>query len=378
MDTTDPDITFDDKGVCNHCNHHDYLVKTYLFTGDTGRTLLDSTVNKIKKEGRGKEYDCIIGVSGGVDSSFVAYSVKKLGLRSLAVHLDNGWDSELSVKNIELLLNKLEIDLYTYVLNWEEFRDIQLSFLKASTPDTEAPTDHAIFALLHEKAREMNIRYIINGCNLRTETHLPPAWSHDNSDWKYIKSVHKQFGTMPLKTFPHYTLLQKQLYRRRLKWFSILNYLDYSKKDAMKILENELGWKYYGGKHYESIFTRFYQGYLLPKKFGYDKRRAHLSSLICAGETTRNDSLEVLKQDTYPPGLLEQDKEFVIKKFELTADEFENLMSLPNKTYRDYPSYGRSFDKIESSPLYDRFLRRAYRKFVIQRNINEYEKIKIH
>lgn len=347
MDTSDPDIHFNDLGICNHCIQYDKLIQTQTFSKSNGNDILKHWVNKIKIEGKHKDYDCIIGVSGGVDSSYVAYVTKELELRPLAVHLDNGWDSELAVKNIELLLKKLDIDLYTEVLEWEEFRNLQLAFLRASTPDSEIPTDHAIVALLFQKAKEMNIKYIVNGCNIRTETHLPRSWSQGHADWKYIKNIHDQFGTQPLLTYPHYTFFEKLIYLQRFNWFSILNYLDYSKTDALKILTDKFGWQYYGGKHYESIYTRFFQGYILPKKFGFDKRRTHFSSLICSQEMTRDQALKELQQDPYPQNLVLEDREYVIKKFEITEDEFEQIMALPPKTFLDYPSYDKSLKRSQ-------------------------------
>lgn len=342
MDTTDPEIQFDENGICNHCHQYDESVKKFVFDGDKGKEKLNNIVDEIKKNGKGKEYDCIIGVSGGVDSSFVAYKVKELGLRPLAIHLDNGWDSELAVKNIELFLKKLDIDLYTYVIDWEEFKDLQLSFLYASTPDSEIPSDHAINAILHNIAHEKKIKYIIYGCNIRTESHLPRTWSQGHLDWKYISSIHEKYGHLPLTTFPHMDFFTLNRYLMTHKTINILNYLSYSKKDAMKLLENELGWKYYGGKHYESIYTRFYQGYILPKKFGYDKRRMHLSSLICSGEITRSQAIDELKNEPYPQEMQREDKEYVIKKMGLTEMEFDEIMSLPKRKFEDYPSYGNS------------------------------------
>ena len=356
MDTSDPDIVFDEHGICSHCHAYDQAIQDQVFSGESGKRILDSFVKKVKNEGQGKEYDCIIGVSGGVDSSYVAYLVHELGLRPLAVHLDNGWDSELAVKNIELLLNKLGIELYTYVLDWEEFRDLQLAFLRASTPDSEIPSDHAIVSSLYMKAKELDINSIIVGYNIRTESHLPSAWSYGHFDWRYISSVNKIHGTRPLTNFPHMTFLQRTYYARRFNWFSILNYVDYSKNEAKKVLEDELGWKYYGGKHYESIYTRFYQGYILPHKFGYDKRRTHLSSLICSGEVTRAEALDELKKDPYPAALMRDDKEFVAKKFELTEQEFDDIMALPRKSFYDYPSY----EKEMQNTLWYGLVRDAY------------------
>jgi N-acetyl sugar amidotransferase len=302
----------------------------------------------MKRAGRGKPYDCLIGVSGGVDSTYVAYLVKKMGLRPLAVHMDNGWDSELAVKNIEETLKRLGIDLHTEVLDWEEFKSLQVAFLKASTPDSEIPSDHAIWAVLGDMADRLKVKYIISGFNVRTETHLPRAWSQGHFDWKYIRSVNQQFGRGRLKTFPHIGFLT--YYRRLLtqRRVDILNYIDYNKAEAMKILEQELGWRYYGGKHYESIYTRFYQGYILPTKFGYDKRRSHLSSLVCSGEMTREAALKELDKPTYQPSMQEEDREYVVKKLGLTDEEFEAILNAPKKSFWDYPSYGR----IVEGPLF--------------------------
>ena len=353
MDTSDPEIRFDENGICNHCRDYDFLIGNYVFTGEDGRERLDRIVQEIKKEGAGKKYDCVIGVSGGVDSTYVAYKVKQIGLRPLAVHLDNGWDSEMAVKNIESALTALDIDLYTHVIDWEEFKDIQLSFLKASTPDSEIPSDHAIVSLMHQTADRVGVKYLIWGYNYRTETHLPAAWSQGHWDWKYIRSVHKQFGSVPVKTFPHLNLwAYLGGYNKTQKQISILNYIDFVKRDAMAVLEKELGWKYYGGKHYESIYTRFYQGYILPKKFGYDKRKTHFSSLICSGEITREEALQELKTETYPSDLQEQDREYVIKKLGLTESKFEEIMNLPKKTFWDYPSYR----KFRDGQMYQRAL----------------------
>ena len=358
MDTTDPDIQFDEHGVCNHCRQYDKRVKETVFTGDEGRRRLAKIVDDIKREGANKEYDCVIGVSGGVDSTYVAYKVKELGLRPLAVHLDNGWDSELAIRNVENAVKKLDIDLYTYVIDWEEFKDLQVAFLKASTPDSEIPSDHAIVSLMYQMVEKTGVKHLIAGYNVRTESHLPKAWSQGHYDWRYIKSVHKQFGKVEFRTFPHTSVWTYWRYRATQKWIHILNYLDYVKKDAMQLLERELGWKYYGGKHYESIYTRFYQGYILPKKFGYDKRKAHFSSLICSGEMTREEALAELNKEPYPLEMQAEDKVYVLKKFGLTNEEFENIMNLPRKTYWDYPSYGKFYE----SPIY-KGLRAIYRFF---------------
>lgn len=340
MDTTDPDIKFDENGVCSHCKRYDELLPKRVFHWEEGQVRLSALVQLIKKAGRGKEYDCIIGVSGGVDSTYVAYLCKILGLRPLAVHFDNGWNSELAVKNIEKALKILDIDLYTYVINWDAFKNIQISFLHASTPDGEIPTDHAINALLFMEASKRGIQFIINGMNFATESMAVKAWAYGHSDWKYIRSVHRIFGECKLKEYPHYNFLHLfwWTFIKRIKVVSILNYVPYEKKAVMNVLQNELGWTYYGGKHYESVYTRFYQGYLLPRKFNIDKRRGHLSDLILSGQLTREEALKEIEQPIYNEQLLKKDMEFVIKKLNLTEDSFQRIMALPSKSYRDYPN----------------------------------------
>lgn len=342
MDTVgDPDIFFDENGVCNY--YHEYKLKLAIRIQpkEIAEKQLEQLVLKMKANGKGKQYDCLIGVSGGVDSTYVAYLVNKLGLRPLAVHMDNGWDSELAVQNIENILFKLNIDLHTEVLDWNEFKDLQLSFLKASTPDGEIPSDHAIVAVMYSIAAKYGIKYIISGQNFRNEGMLPPSWARGYLDWKYIKSVQKIFGTQKLKTFPHIPLYKFIYYNtiKGIKNISILNYVDFNKSEAMEIIQKELGWKYYGGKHYESIYTRFYQAYILPKKFKIDKRKAHLTCLmISTGEVSREEALKLLNLPIADPHLMEDDKEYLIKKLEISSEEFERIMNLPPKTILDYPN----------------------------------------
>ena len=339
MDTAgDRGIEFDQHGVCNHCRRYDQLYSSRVVGGDAGQLALAGIVEAIKREGRDREYDCIIGVSGGVDSTYVAYLVRELGLRALAVHFDNGWNSELAVKNIEHVLNKLGIDLFTYVVDWPEFRDLQVAFLKASTPDGEIPTDHAIFALLWREASRRGIRYIISGMNFATESISIPDWAYGHSDWRYIKDVHRRFGMQKLKSYPHFSLLYLFFVNaiKRVRTVSILNYVDYRKEEAMTLLQEQLGWRYYGGKHHESIYTRFYQGYLLPRKFDIDKRYGHLSDLINAGQMTRVAALQELAEPPYPEDLQRQDLAYVTKKLGLSAMQFEEIMRAERKSFRDY------------------------------------------
>jgi N-acetyl sugar amidotransferase len=349
MDTTDPDIVFDENGVCNHCHRYMQLLSSRVHRGPDAKAKLDELVSRIRSAGRGREYDCIIGVSGGVDSTYVAYLTKELGLRPLAVHFDNGWNSALAVTNIEKTLDRLGIDLYTCVIDWEMFKDLQLAFLKASTPDGEIPTDHAIFALLWREASRRGIRYVLNGVNFATESMAVPSWAYGHFDWTYVRDIHRRFGTLPLKGYPHFSLLKLAYYTfvRRIKVVSILNYIDYNRDQVMDILVNRLGWVYYGGKHYESVYTRFFQAYILPHKYKIDKRRGHLSDLVNAGQMTREEASRIIAEPVADARLLNQDRQFVIKKFQLTESQFEDLLSLPNRTFRDYRNNNELIRRIK-------------------------------
>lgn len=343
MDTTDPEIEFDQDGVCHHCKRYEQMVRDHVHMGEVGARRLGAFVDVIQRDGAGKPFDCVVGLSGGVDSTFVAYQTKALGLRPLLVHLDNGWNSREAAQNIERAVAALGLELYTHTLDREEFRDLQIAFLRASTPDSEIPTDHAIWSLLRIVAEKHGIRHVISGFNVRTESHLPPAWSQGHYDWKYIKTVHRRFGTVPLKTFPHTNFWAYHRSYFTLKRLDLLNYIDYVKQDAMRLMERELGWQYYGGKHYESIYTRFYQGYILPRKFGFDKRKTHLSSLICSGEITREEALAELEREAYPAELQREDLAFVVQKLGLSEAEFDRIMASPKRSYWDFPSYGRFY-----------------------------------
>jgi N-acetyl sugar amidotransferase len=344
MDTTDPEITFDEAGVCNHCRKFDERQPKTWFTGEEGKVKLQHIVQTIKQAGKGKRYDCIIGLSGGVDSSYLAYQTQILGLRPLAVHVDAGWNSELAVKNIENIVKYLNIDLYTHVVDWEEVKDLQVAFLRASVANQDVPQDHAFFAALYRFAIQNGIRYVLSGGNYATESVLPESWGYNAMDLRHLKEIYRRFGQKRLKTFPTVGFFQYYIYYPYLKGMKVvrpLNYIPYNKQEAIRILEKEIGWRYYGGKHYESRFTKFFQCYYLPKKFGFDKRKAHLSSLIMSGQITRNEALKELNKDLYPQHELKDDKSFVIKKLGLTEEEFQELLNLPNKSFEDYPSnYG--------------------------------------
>lgn len=342
----DPQLALDGAGLCNHCRRYDALVSARVLKGAEGRAYAERLAARIRAAGRGRDYDCIVGVSGGVDSTYVAHVAKELGLRPLAVHFDNGWNSELAVANIEKVLRTLGIDLQTYVVDWEEFRDLQVAFLRASTPDGEIPSDHAINALLWRTAAKLGIRFILSGMNFTTEALSVPHWAYGHSDWRYIKDVHRRFGTVPLRTYPHFTLgyLAWVNLVRRVRTVSILNYLDYDKAEAMALLQSKLGWVYYGGKHHESIYTRFYQGYVLPRKFGVDKRYGHLSDLINAGQMTRAAALAEVADPPYPVALQEQDRVYVTRKLELTDAEFAAMMAAAPRTFRDFRN---SYDRVQ-------------------------------
>ena len=357
MDTSDHEIIFDEAGVCNHCKRaQQSLEDTILIDDKEKEQKLIKLVQDIKEQGRHKPYDCIIGVSGGVDSTYVAYLVNKLGLRALAVHLDNGWNSEQAVKNIEQTMKRLNIDLYTYVLNWEEFKDLQIAFLKASVPHCEHPTDHAITGVLYKIAAQKNIKYVLLGANISTESYGVKSWSGGQRDWKYIKSIHKQFGHIKLTNYPYFSGTRFFYYKfiKKIMPINIINYFEYIKEDAMKVLNDEIGWEYYGGKHYESIFTRFFQAYILPEKFNIDKRKIHLSALITSKQITKQQALEELKKPLYSSEMLQEDKEFVLKKFGFTREQFDKIMNLSIKTFEDYPSYENSWWFKLLYPLFKR------------------------
>ncbi len=341
MDDTALEISYDEHGICSFCKEYDLRSLKDLHQNPEDLNRLGIFLNSIKEERKIYEYDCLIGVSGGVDSSYVAYLLKKVyGLNPLAVHLDNAWNSELAISNVEKIMKILDIDLITHVLDWNEFKDIQLSFLKSSISNVEMPTDHAIWAILIKTASKMKIPYIIAGNNVVTESTMPLSWLYQSKDSKIIKSIHKKFGSNMRKTYPTLSKFDYVYYLlfKRIRWIPILNYINYNKQEAKKILIDELGWRDYGGKHYESIFTRFFHSYYLIKKFGYDLRKPYLSAEICSGQITRKKALEEL---SYPPAseeLINSDLQYVGKKLSLSKKELLEIIELPNRSYKDYPN----------------------------------------
>lgn len=330
------DIRFDDHGVCNYCHMHEALVAEFPL-GEKGGKNLEKLVGKIRASGKRKDYDCVVGVSGGRDSTYCLYLAVKLGLRPLAVHFDNGWNSEIAVSNIKNAVRKLKVDLYTHVANWEEFKSLQLSFLRASVSDAEVPTDVAIFGTLHKAAANEGIHYILNGHSFRTEGIVPLSWTY--MDGRYINSVHRIFGGERLRTVPTFGLWDLLYYTfiKRIKVVPILNYVNYKHEAVDKLIKEELGWQYYGGHHHESYYTKFFQSYLLPLKFNVDKRMLEYSALVRSGQLDRDAALKEFISKPYE--FSEELIDYTLRKLGLSTEEFQKILNEPPKSFRDYPSY---------------------------------------
>jgi len=358
MDTSDPGIQFNEIGVCNLCTDFLQNREKHNYQGNTSKNQFDSLVAQMKRDGQGKEYDCIVGLSGGIDSSYVAYIAKQNGLRILGVHLDNGWNSEEAVQNIKSIAGKLEIDYESYVLNWSEFKDIQLAFLKAAIPEAETPTDIAIPAATHHFANKYGVKYVISGGNFATEGILPKYWHYNAKDLTYFNAIRKKYATRKWSSFPTFGFRTEMYYKvvKRIKMIYLLNFIPYNKDEAMTLLKNELGWKYYGGKHYESKYTGFIQSYYLFEKFGIDYRRATLASQVCTGIVKRDDALETLKVKPYSNEIVKEEKIYIAKKFGITVDELENIIQSPAKWYTDYPN-----DEKKLAFIYDTY-RKIFKK----------------
>jgi N-acetyl sugar amidotransferase len=343
----DPNIKFDEKGICNYYYEYLQAEKEEVKKGADGKLYFDEAVAQMKKDGIGKPYDCILGVSGGVDSTYLALVAKNAGLRVLCVHFDNGWNSELAVKNIENIVTKCGFDLFTYVIDWNEFRDIQRAYFTANVIDIEAITDIAIFSALDIICKEKGIKHIIDGRNVVTEVTLPKAWVYKNTS--NLKAIHEKHGSIPLKSYPLMSPIRRRIVAKTKPFtnWPILNYIDYNKKQAKLDIIEQLNWRDYGGKHYESVFTRFYQGYILPNKFKVDKRKAHLSNLIFSGQITKAEALAELQLPIYPPHLLQEDFDFVIKKLGFTKLEFDNYINTPPVSHEEYSSDISIFHEIK-------------------------------
>jgi len=341
MDTSDSNITFDSRGWCDYCNNYHANILPNWHPDERGEREIMAQVAEIKRAGKGKDHDCLIGISGGVDSSYVTYLAKeKFGLRPLLFHVDAGWNSQQAVNNIEKLVDALGVDLHTEVIDWLEMQDLQLAFFKAQVPHIDTPQDHAFFAGLYNFAAKHGFKYILTGANYSTEcVREPLEWHYHASDLRQLKDIHRRFGTRPLKTFPTSDIFTFKLYYRYVKGVRVvkpLNNVPYLKEDAMQMLVDRYGWQRYAHKHYESRFTRFYEGYWLPTKFGYDKRRAHFSSLILTGQLAREEALRKIAERAYDDETIAQDFEYIATKLDLSVDELRAIMAGPNKTYRDY------------------------------------------
>jgi N-acetyl sugar amidotransferase len=369
MDTTDLEISFDENGICNHCLFFEKVLKKNWLPNSYGEIKLDGIIKKIQQEGQNNHYDCVIGLSGGVDSTYLAYILKMRypDLKILAIHIDGGWNSELAVHNIENIVRILKIDLYTGVIPWGEMQDLQLAYFKSQLANQDVPQDHAFFATLYHVAMKNNIKYFLSGGNLATESILPSSWGYDAMDATQLKAVHQCYGNVQLKHYQTVSFFKRKIYYPYIKKFKIIRPLDmlpYNKEEAKEIIKRELDWRDYGAKHCESRFTKFFQSYWLPKKFGFDKRKAHLSSLIVSGQMSREDALKELQKPPYDENEIESDKLFVAKKLGICLEEFEEIMQQPNKHFMDYPSdykKERFFSKLKERVVlrYRRVARRG-------------------
>jgi N-acetyl sugar amidotransferase len=349
MDTSDSKILFDEKGVCDHCNDFNNNVKPSWHTDEEGRKQLEKIVAKIKQSSKGKDFNCILGMSGGVDSSYLLHlAVTELGLRPLVFHVDGGWNSELAVNNIQVMVDKLGLDLFTEVINWEEMKDFQLAFFKSGVPHIDIPQDHAFVATLYKFAHKYNIKYILNGGNISTEcVRNPMEFLYYGTDMVHLNDIRKKFSTNKMETYPFSSILNHKIYLRYIKGVKVvkpLNYMPYFKEKALKLLADEYGWKPYPQKHFESRFTKFYEGYWLPERFGFDTRRVQFSSLILTAQMTREQAMEKLKNKAYNPEAIEEEFNYIATKLNISPEELRKYFSMPKKFYYDYKNQDSLFN----------------------------------
>lgn len=350
MDTSDCEISFDENGFCNHCNNYHNNIANLAYQKGKSDKEFQALISEMKRKGKKSKYDCVIGLSGGIDSCYVAYLAKQNGLRALLVHLDNGWNTPISNENVKNIALLLGFDLEVFKLDFEEFRQIQIAFLKASIPDIEAPTDMAIPAALHFFAKKYNVKYIVSGGNFSTEGILPNSWFYNAKDTTYLKNIIKQYCTIKPTKFPFFGWKEEAYCKiiKGIKTVYFLNLVPYQKDQAKKILEENLHWQYYGGKHYESLYTGFEQAYILPKKFNIDYRRATFATQICAGAMTREQALEELQKIPYNIETIQNEIQEICNKLQITVDEFNSWMQQKPKYYWDYPNDERKLKFIYS------------------------------
>lgn len=349
MDTSDPSLTFDDNGVCVHCNAFYKHVLPNWHTDERGRIQMDAIVAKIKKAGEGKDFDCILGMSGGVDSSYLLhFATTVLGLRPLVFHVDGGWNSEIAVNNIQVMIDKLGLDLYTEVINWEEMKDFQLAFFKSGVPHIDIPQDHAFIATLYKFAEKHKIKYILNGGNISTELGANPReYYYWGTDMVQIRDIIKRFGSIEMNSYPFSPILRHKIFLRYFKGIKrvkLLNYIPYKKSDAVELLTREYGWKPYPQKHFESRFTAFLESYWLPERFGFDVRRVQFSSLILTGQMTREEALQKLSKPPYDPRTIQNEFKYMATKLGISCDELTHYFTMPKKFYWDYANSRRLFN----------------------------------
>ncbi len=344
LDSTFPRILFDKDGICNYCKNYEFLNNKYALN-ENNQGVFFKMIEKIKKTESGKEYDCIQGVSGGRDSTYCLYLLKKWGLRPLAVHFDNNMDSKIASENIKKACTKLEIDLHTFVIDWEEYKDLQIAFLKASVPSVDTPLDQAFVSVLYDFAYKNDIKYIFDGYTFRGEGVIPREWSLNTVP--FIMDIHNKFGSKRLQKYPLRKISDLIKYRiSGMTLISPLNYIDYNYAETMPLLEKELGWKYYGGHHFESIFTRWAFAFYLPKKFGIDKRVSDYSTLIRSGQLSRDEALTKIKEQIYTPEQEKEDRRYIMNKLEITNQEMENILNASPKLNSDYKDHSRVFKLI--------------------------------
>jgi aminotransferase len=350
MDTSDPDIEFDADGVCSHCTKFDTITRAQWHPDAEGERLWSGILDQVRADGKDREYDCILGLSGGLDSSLLAVRAKDWGLRVLAVHVDAGWNTELAVHNIERLVEFTGFDLYTHVVDWADMRELQLSFLRSGIANQDVPQDHVFFAALYREATRRKIRFVLSGGNIATESVFPANWHGSAMDAWNLKAIHRKFGTTKLKSYPTMGFLRYYLinpYVRRMRVLRPLNYMPYDRAAALAELQERVGYTDYGLKHGESQFTRFFQNHYLPERFGYDKRRPHFASMILSDQITREEALEKLDEPLYDTAALAQDKAYFIKKLRISADEFEGFLNAPLRTHREFRNQVRAYEGLK-------------------------------